>query len=283
MLKYSIPDTTSKETVADWIELFVIWTSSTMSRSEASSYIREASGSDAENEFLVAVWSELESRVFLYGDTPPYKIASGLVEPNCSFSDCPEYVACLIWALEGNPHTTAANSGEAGKLFERISSEAARYYLNGNSVVYGYPSVHNIENIANNMLFEDFIQNPPASRNDRDLDVVAWKSFNDNRAGQVVLLMQCGAGKDWTSKTKELSLDAWKSYIHFGVTPLRAFSMPVIITDKRVWFEHSVDGGLLMDRSRLYKFTFAKTFSDAGLRSELSNWCDERIRELSLQ
>lgn len=281
MLKYNIPDATSKDVVADWVEFYVTYLKNSISKTQLSSYVQASIGSDPDDAFIDSVWNILRERVVLYGRTPPIQVESRVINNLVNWQECPEYLACLIYALEGNPNTPSASASEAGKYFERISNEAVKNYLNGKSIIYGFPTDQGVEEIANDLLKEKFSHLPPSYRKDRNLDIVAWKDWGDDRSSQIILLVQCAAGGNWKTKLKELNLKAWEKYINFSAAPMKGFSVPVIISDREDLNEISTDAGVFIDRPRLYRQTYGITFSDAALRSTLETWCNSRIAEIN--
>lgn len=281
MLNYNIPDATSKEVVADWVELYVTYLKNSISKTQLSSYIQASIGDDPGEAFIDSVWNVLRERVVLYGPTPPIQVESRAINGIINWEECPEYLACLIYALEGNPNTPSASASEAGKYFERISSEAIKNFLNGKSIIYGFPTEQGVEEIANDILREKFNHLPPSYRKDRNLDIIAWKEWGDNRASQIIILIQCAAGGNWKTKLKELNLKAWEKYIDFAAAPMKGFSVPVIIADKEDMNEISTDAGVIIDRPRLYKGTYNSVFSDTTLRATLQTWCNSRIAEIN--
>jgi hypothetical protein len=281
MLRYNIPDGTSIEIVADWVELYVTFLKDSISKTQLISYIQASTGSDVDDGFIDNVWGRLRERLILYGSTPPFSVEPNLVSSIIDWEHFPEYLTCLIYALEGNPNTTAASAAEAGKYFERISNEAIRNYIDGKSLIYGFPGEQSVEELANQILKEKFNHLPPYYRKDRDLDIIAWKSWNDDRASQIILFVQCAAGGNWKTKIKDLNLRAWEKYIDFAAPLLKGFAVPVIISDKEILNEISTDAGVIIDRPRLYRETFNRVFSDTELRGTLHTWCLHRITELN--
>jgi hypothetical protein len=265
MLRYNIPDATSPEVVADWVELFITFGKGDISKTQLSSYVQASRGSDPDDDFVDNVWDILRSRILLYGNPAPFAVHPLLVDSLIDWEEYPEYLACLIYSLEGNPNTPHASAAEAGKYFERISNEAIKNYIRGESIIYGFPADQDLTTIANSILKEHFNYSPPHYRKDRNLDIIAWRSFEDNRASQIILFVQCASGNNWKTKIKELNLRAWEQYIHFAAPLLKGFSVPVIIADKELLKEISTDAGVVIDRPRLFRGTFGKTFSDASL------------------
>lgn len=272
---YMIPDPSSINNIADWAEFHVVFTQEELSKSQLCSYIEGASGSEPSDEFIDSIWQELENRETLYGDNPPYHVQRGLIVPAVNWEEYPEYMVCLIFALEGNP----AEPLRSGTLFERITNEAIRSFLGGDSLAVGFPTTMAVEDMAS-ALGEKYVTDPPWYSQDRKLDVVAWKPFEDQRASQVIVLIQCAAGHNWPSKKAELCLDAWCKYIHFACRPIKGFAIPVIISDPVKLEDHSTDAGLIIDRARIYRNMIKASLRDTALREDLKAWCRNRVKDI---
>lgn len=276
LFKFSIPDPGSKEIIADWAELFIAFTQEELSKAQLSSHIEQSSGEEPTESFVDSVWQQLIFRATIYGDNSPLNVNDYTVKSTVEWNVYPEYMACLIFSLVGNPQ----DSARSGKLFERITSEAMKNFLKGESIVYGFPRRTNLRDVCT-ALQEKFNCDPPRQRRDRDLDVVAWRPFGDLRASQIIILMQCASGHDWKTKLKDLNLDAWCRYIHFACRPIKGFSFPGIITNSSQpsLEEASLDAGLILDRVRLYRNLASS--SDNRLKEDLRNWCKRRLREIN--
>ncbi len=274
MIISEIPDTQSSYTLADWVELFVTSNQEDISKSRVRSFIEQQSGTDPSDSDIDNIWLELENRQFLYGENPPYTVNRDLIVHNLDWNECPEYLTCLIFSLYGNQ----SDSVTGGRIFEKISNEAIRNFIGGKSIIFGAPNEITVEELAKE-LQEKFITEFPSERRDRNLDIVAWKPFGDNRSSQIIILIQCAAGHNWKGKLKELSLDAWTKYIHFACTPIRGFSLPLILSNSSDLFEISIDAGLILDRSRIYRNSLEETPSD-NFREELKTWCLSRLEEI---
>jgi hypothetical protein len=276
MFKFNIPDPYSKNNVADWAELYMAYSQEELSKSVLSSYIEGSAGEEQSESFVGSVLQELEARENLYGAKPPFHANGRLAQVAINWKDCPEYMACLIFALLGNKVQPTVS----GKLFERITGEALRNCLGGDSIIYGHPKTFSLNDVCCRMN-EKFNCHPPKKRKDRNLDVIAWKPFGDARASQPIILVQCAAGNNWKSKLKELNLDAWRRYIHFACPPIKGFSVPIIVSDPSEIEEYSLDAGIFIDRIRLYRGSISSIPVDTNLRRELIRWCNRRLTEIS--
>ena len=160
-----------------------------------------------------------------------------------------------------------------------LANEAIRNFLNGESLVFGYPGTPDLKNVSI-LLHEDFISYPPSNLKDAGLDVISWKSFEDDRSSQIVILTQCAAGNNWKSKAGKLPVEAWREYIHWACRPVIGFGIPRIIS-KTEFHQICVECNcaLLFDRARIYRNTESSRF-ESDLRNKFKSWCQERLRNL---
>jgi hypothetical protein len=205
-----------------------------------------------------------------------YTIENNVVMPALSWEDAPELFMCLLFAYWG-----AWQKHSATKLFERLSNEVLISYLGGQAVTLGFPNPENLTSQLNTLaatLFESRgSRNPEFTDKDRGVDVVGWKSFNDNRSGQIVLLMQCAAGRNWDSK-KQIPLTTWAKYINWNhTTTLPCMSVTEIVTSAK-WQNRTDDYGILFDRARIFQYIYRHGYPvNQALRDEILTWCSEQI------
>jgi len=282
MIEVSDPESLAE--VADWVELSVCVSRSSLSKAEVASTIEGTAGREPSEGFISSVWRELERRERLYLRSF-FHVEARLVEPGDG-CELPEYLACLLLSLYGAQecaHTPA-------KLFERLSREAISSYLSGQAVVFGWPfdlSVgpnqpeqsqieRRIREVAED-LGERLSKPPPPRFNDRGLDVVGWIPFVDKRSSQIVVLMQSTIQRNWKDKLP-VPLLAWCQYVHWGCTPVKAFAIPRIVADYD-WHETSVDKGMLFDRIRIVNL-LSDGARDISFRNELTAWVERRLSDL---
>jgi hypothetical protein len=277
MFKYLIPDPHSISVISDWVELYIAYTGENLAKSQLASWVENSSGVEPPEYFIDSVWQELERREYLYGIKHPFQVVNQIVERKITWTEIPGYMACLIFSLEGNP----SESAHSGKLFERLSSQAVRNYIQGESNIYGFPgNKHQVRDLAR-LMNEKYNHEPLVHRKDRGLDIIAWKPFGDNRASQLILPVQCACGHNWKSKLNDLNLNAWTSYIGFACNPIKAFSIPVVIFDDKSLIEHSWDGGIILDRPRIYRNTTGiESIPGDNLAVELATWCNNRLPQM---
>ncbi|MCJ8152654.1 hypothetical protein MKJ01_02615 [Chryseobacterium sp. SSA4.19] len=257
--------------VADWVEFYIFAVTESISKAELSSYIEDSSGSEPDQSFLDDVWLELERRSFLYGTPSPFILNAREISPSFDWTDSPEHLTCLILSIDGN----SVDSVKTGKLFERLSCKAVNNYFSGNSIIYGHPSKQTIRSIASQMS-ETFISEPNSNFKDRGVDIICWKPFGDNRKSQITALIQCAAGLNWDQKLLGIPYKAWTHYIHWGADPIKGFTAPIIINDKR-YSDVVTDAGIMFDRIRIYRNIQYDYPEDGTLISDLIDWCQPKI------
>ena len=117
---------------------------------------------------------------------------------------------CLYYSFNG------ANDFSGGTaLFERISGEALKNFINGEIFTLGFPLAvgfnKSLDEISK-LCYEERGKKADSSYKDDGVDVVGYKSFNDNRSSNIYVLLQCAAGKHWTAK-KPIIMNRWDKYI----------------------------------------------------------------------
>ncbi|OWP87409.1 hypothetical protein BWK60_03815 [Flavobacterium covae] len=266
-----IENPNSVSDVANWVEFYIFAMNDSLSKSELISYIEDSSGSEPEQSFIDDIWLELERRLRLYGTQKPFQLDVREISPIIDWKNIPEYLTCVILSIDGN----AVESVKTGKLFERLSSKAVSNYFVGNSIIYGHPSKQTIKSIAT-MMSETFISEPSSYFKDRGVDIICWKPFNDNRKSQIAILIQCAAGLNWDSKLLGIPYDSWTQYIHWGSKPLKGFTAPIVISEKR-YDDIVTDAGIMFDRPRIYQNVQYNYTKDDRLITDLINWCEPKI------
>lgn len=269
-------DPTTPEGVADWIELTLVVNKIHFSKTKTKSSIEKSLGKETTDSFVEEVFSELNRRSCLYGEFKPFQIVNGLITPNIDWKKKPEYVLCLIFSVFGNYSNRGRDSKADGTLFERLTKEVAQGYLKGAATCFNYPKTKKIKDISKE-LCEPFIKEFPGKRQDRGLDVIAWKSFGDKRPSQIIILFQCSTGNDWRNKLLELYIPAWKKYIDFGEYVIKGFCLPrVISSNEEDYCEMAVDSGIIIDRTRIIR-CLEDMKIDKEFKKELLDWCKKKL------
>lgn len=262
--------------VADWVELNVVFKNESLSKAKLIALLNENGLEKDEDALFDSIIQEIERRQKLYGVDPPYEVVNNVIKPLKDWKDCAEYVLCLWFSYQG-----AENAHEGTRLFERVSGEAVKSYLHGECSVFGFPAALSLKDSVDNIatcLFEDRGSDPNPQDKDRGVDIVAWKPFGDGRSGQVILLVQCAAGRRWRVK-KQIPLQQWSQFIHWN------FSIPVPsititeVMDSADWKKQINDFGVIFDRARIFRNLYQNGPGtvDPDLHDEVIDWCQQTV------
>jgi hypothetical protein len=252
----------------EWLELNLLKNATPLSKSTICSL-------SGEEESIVDEWiSILNLRISLYNQ-PIYTIINNRIIPNYSWCDIPEYFLCLYYSFNG------ANDYSGGtQLFERISGQALKNYINGEIFTLGFPATmgfnDNLDEIAK-LCSETRGNRANSSYKDDGVDVVAFKTFNDKRSSNLYVLLQCAAGKHWTAK-KPIIMNRWDKYILWYRENIIQSISTVDYVENDNWDKHSSTFGMLIDRLRIYNFLYEKSV-EPSLRLDVSNWCNNKIAQ----
>ncbi len=250
----------------EWLELNLLKNKRSLSKSQICSL-------SGEEESIVDEWiSILELRVPLY-ENPIYSIINNIIVPNYSWDEIPEYFLCLYYSFNG------ANDYSGGTgLFERISGEALKNFISGETFVLGFPSGKNFNEYLDeigDLCFEERLMPAHYTYKDDGVDVVGYKSFNDKRSSNLYVLLQCAAGKHWTAK-KAIVMNRWLKYFKWYSDNLIQSISTVDFVEGDKWDKHSSTFGMLIDRLRIYNFLYREDVNPA-LRNEVKNWCNTKL------
>ena len=251
----------------EWLELNLLKNNKPLSKSKI---INLASGVDEE---IVDGWlSEISNRGTLFFN-PLYTISKSRIIPNYSWKEVPEYFLCLYYSFYG------ANDYSGGtSLFEKISANSLKNFINGEIYTLGFPAGSNFNNHLDAIAKYCHQQRGmPANSSYKDdgVDVLGYKSFCDNRSSNLYVLLQCAAGKHWTAK-KPIILNRWTNYIVWFPENLIQSISTVEFVEQKDWDKHSSTFGMLLDRIRIYNFLY-KNGVDLPLRNEVYQWCESKI------
>jgi hypothetical protein len=263
MLELPTNDPTNPIKLADWLEISsVLSPDSDASRGNLESALRIASfdgiiDSDDIERKVLDVFNELEQRESAAAHAYPFIMECGVLKLKSEWKNFPAYVFCLFLSYFGLRETR-----EAPKLFESISCQAAKKYLNGNAVSFGFPRTESPPNFSDavTQLCRDigeggqFHDQPSLARKDDTLDVVAWVDFVDKRPSKIIMFGQCAAGENWDKKLADLQPDVfWRQWMMESLVspaPVKSFFLPHRIEDEK-WELIARKAGIVFERCRI--------------------------------
>ena len=278
--------------LADWAELQILyseesWFSLESIRTEADieGLLTENDHNDMhslpneESELLVSqTVREIRRRAEYGGKGYPFRIHGERLELRPGAHRCTPYAFCLLvcdrdyWS-DGDPSTW---------MFEQVASQALQSYLQGCSLLFGWPRKDLPQNIDSALdelarrTGDTRISVYPTKSTDKDLglDVVGWKDFADSYTSKVLVYMQCATGEDWKGKRGDLDLSGgiWHQVISWTTPPVKALAIPYIVRPGDDW-KRVTPGLLLMDRLRISSVLPARALSI----QEIDDWFNYRL------
>lgn len=252
----------------EWLELNLLKNNRNLSKSTICSL-------SGEDETIVDEWINiLNSRIILYKQ-PIYSISNNIIRPNYSWDQIPEYFLCVYYAFNG------ANDYSGGTaLFEKISAQALKNFLNGEVFILGFPAGKTFNEYLDdigNICYEYRILPAHYSYKDDGVDVVGYKSFDDKRSSNLYVLLQCAAGKHWDAK-KPINMNNWGLYIKWYRENIIQSISTVDFVENTRWNKRTSTFGMLIDRLRIYNFLYEKNV-EPTLRQEVTKWCNEKMTQ----
>jgi hypothetical protein len=260
--------------IADWVELFVLSSGNSISKSKIVSVLQK-DGVNIEEEDIDSAFIELGRRLQLYGTNAPYAITGNTVAPNFDWKKFPEYTLCLYYSTYG-----AGNPDAGTKLFEDITKICIEIFLQANSYMFGFPNNKSFKDQLDEFAIdvkEQRFQNPSPADKDRGVDVVVYKEFDAIRNNCLLIFIQCAAGKNWNDK-KPVSIASYGRFLHINrKTAISSLALTQIV-DIDDWLNACDDYGLIIDRARLYRiYSNNRKAIPKTLTSQVLNWCKAKL------
>ena len=269
-----VPTNNSVCKLADWFELYICLNAVGVSKSDITNIIEDELGSVSE-DVVDGVVTEMERRERLYGGSVPFSVNGNNIETDENFDwrSFPEYVMCLIYSIRG---VITPDTGT--KLFEQLSDEALKKYINGETMLLGFPSGRSFDSklvALASQSNEHYASRPGPHDKDKGVDVIGWIPHGDNRSSQVVILMQSGAGKRWLDKERIMT-DLWSRLMWWASPALPALAVPEIIEEGK-WKKTTDKFYLVLDRARLIRHIAAIASPNIQLKQDILVWCDIQL------
>jgi len=269
--------------IADYLELSAIFNNKSISKSQIMNLLEDSgvisAAEDENKEYLETIvdstLNEMKRRQQLFGKDSPYLVDSNRIIPQIKWRDFPELVMCLIFSIKGAERKKGKDDGT--KLFEKISKEVAKNYISGDAELIGFPNKKSlkdqIEDLAKKMNEKIGLKTPKSTDKDCGVDIIAWKSHNDKRSNQVVLLLQCAAGIHFNKK-RDIPEKKWKDFINWSADFCKGIIIPIVVQEDE--WDSVREYNLIFDRIRIYKSLIGKRYK-YELKKELIKWCKNKL------
>lgn len=280
--------------LADWLEVTAILardknaSGGDLERVLHRSGVLEADDRDATERKVLQVFAELEARLKSAEDAYPFSLEGSLIRLRSRIEDFPSYILCLcisVWRWRNSNATDVLPR----RTFEKLSRQAMRTYVGGDSVRFATPRDdfppqfrRAIDKLCE-MIGEGggFLDQPSLVGKDAKLDIVAWKHFSDRLPGKLIVMGQCASGANWPEKLSELQpSNFWADWMRSPpVSPLiRAFFIPYRVDPSR-WEMVNRHAGIVFDRCRLAYWAHRE--QRFPHKAEVMRWCRSVLRGMA--
>ncbi len=245
-------------------------------------------------ELVSNAWREIDRRLKWIGEGTLLRIEGLKIRRVQGWREKPAHSFCVMLALcqwySSWAQQFGSNFNEQGHLFERLASESLqihfpdwRVHLTGWTGASPKKLVEIVEEVASLVgeSIGDIKRWMREGGKDEGLDVLFLFSFEDERAGIPVYLMQCASGGDWEDKLHTPRLRVWTKVINFASDPKKAFSLPYALLDDEFMRVCNIVNGVLMDRYRILSAGRSNTaWISKNLSENLVEWLEPRLKKL---
>ena len=229
-------EVSSSEEIADWIETTVLVSrSGHLSRDRIDELAAIEIGATTTKVSLAL--QVMSRRSTIIPDDYPFKVNEfAVLRRVTELGDVYATLLCLT------PHSVARQTvrstgiGAMGALLEEIAELALKNFWGpgGEAITFGYPSKHGrpesfdqaVVWLAGQMGLEPGRGYRPPRRKDGGVDVVLWRPFADRRSGFPIGLAQCTIQGETFTKTSDIDLRLWASWLAMDVDPTSLLVVP---------------------------------------------------------
>lgn len=254
-------EVSSTEAIADWIETSVLVSSSGHFGRDKLDDLAAAEIGATPMKVAMAL-DTMARRATVLGSSYPFAVSDmAVLRRNARDA---AYYAALLFLTPGSvarQTVRASETAEMGELLEAISETALANFWGpgGKALSFGYPSKHGrpeafdqaVVWLASEIGLEPGRGYRPPRRKDGGVDVVAWRQFADRRPGFPIALAQCTIQAETFTKTTDVDLRLWASWLAMDIDPLSLLVIPGTIRAAGPDWRQLTTVVMLIDRIRL--------------------------------
>jgi hypothetical protein len=278
-------EVSSTEAIADWIETSVLVSDSGHFGRDTLDGLALTEIGAAPMKVSMAIGT-MTKRAAVLGDSYPFMV-SDIAVLRREVRHATTYAALLHLTPGSVARQTvrATETAVMGELLEEVSEAALANFWGpgGKALSFGYPSKHGrpeafdqaVVWLAGKIGLEAGRGYRPPRRKDGGVDVVAWRQFADRRPGFPLALAQCTIQAEAFTKTTDIDLRLWSSWLAMDIDPLSMLVVPGTIRSAGPDWRQLTTVVMVIDRIRLMDLLGRGT-DDAGDRE----WATETTTAL---
>ncbi|WP_109472703.1 hypothetical protein [Ornithinimicrobium cavernae] len=254
-------EVSTTEAVADWIETSLLASASGhFGRDKLDDLASVEIG--ASRAKVAMALDTMARRSSVLGDSYPFA-ASDIAVLRKKSRHAAEYTSLLYLTPGSVARQTVRSTDTAvmAELLEVISEVALANFWGhgGQALSFGYPSRHGRPEafdqaviwLAEKIGLEAGRGYRPPRRKDGGVDVVAWRQFADRRPGFPVALAQCTIQAETFTKTSDIDLRLWASWLAMDSDPLSLLVVPGTIRSAGPEWRQLTTVVMVIDRIRV--------------------------------
>ena len=285
--------------LCDWLEACALFEGPSVTKGDVVDLLIEGQVCSDDNQDLAHAiadegWDELTMRKRWGGVPNDVEITTTRITCHTTWQDDPiRAFFVLLSALRIYPEWAKDHQAHVvqGDLFERVVELICPHLLPGwTSYRAGWSpqDTKDIPAIAADLTerlstsgaidIDDWLITPGK---DGGLDIVCYRSFDDEREATPVFFLQCASGKNWRTKIATPNPDLWQKLLNSAVKPSTGIVAPFVIDRKELKFHALVGQIIVFDRIRLIKAARAGNVQlPEDLAQELEDWMNPRVEQL---
>lgn len=242
---------------------------------------------DSKEGWINVIFDVLNERKELYKEAYPFDIVKDKIKLKDELNPTNEFYIFLL--LSSSLKFFGKVQNILTDEFEVLSEKVLNKFLPGNAIVkpFGNNSefkgnaISKIKQLADLLLVEidDYEVNQISEQNSKEegLDIVGWIPFSDTNPNALIILVQCGCGKEWDSKRFETS--RYENFYRFyKQPPIHSLFIPYALSNKDGKFYQSKDvvkPTLVFERFRIIEYAKLIDFDDNFLSKQIVRKCIE--------
>lgn len=268
-------EVSSSEAIADWIETSLLVSPSGHFGRDKLDALATAEIGATPMKVAMAI-GVMNKRAEILGDSYPF-----LVSDIAVLRQTAQHASTYAALLHLTPYSVARQTVRAsetaamGEILEEISEAALANFWGpgGDALSFGYPSKHGrpeafdqaVVWLAGKMGLEAGRGYRPPRRKDGGVDVVAWRQFADRRAGFPVALAQCTIQAATFTKTTDVDLRLWSSWLAMDIDPLSMLVIPGTVRSAGPDWQQLATVVMVIDRIRLMDLLARETGDESNI------------------
>ena len=293
------PSNVNTNTLTDWLETTTLFDDSELSKSDVVDALLEHqictnAGQDKAHNIASAGWAELRRRKRWGGISDTVSITDSRITVKENWEeDLLRAFLVLLSALKIYPEWARgfAQYSVQGELFERVVEHICPALLPEWNVYRTGWSPNNTQQIASivheltTRLFvrgaSDLSPWLTSANRDAGLDIVCYRSFEDEREALPVFFLQCASGGNWITKVNVPSSELWWKILDSAVAPSTGIVAPFVVDERDLRIAATTGRCLIFDRLRLLSAARSHKIELGGsLVNELRSWISLRANNL---